>query len=75
MTQEEKAQKIPPLRMQAHWLIAQSVTHPKPSNKLAGSYTRTEDNKTRDGNKAVIRQPGKPQHIDPLVWPCYSRLT
>jgi hypothetical protein len=42
MTEEEKAQKNPPLRMQAHWLVAQTIAHPKPSNKLASPNARTE---------------------------------
>jgi hypothetical protein len=30
--------------------------------------------KQQKPNKAVIRQPGHPQHIQPLVWPWQPRL-
>ena len=66
---ERNSRNAPTLRMQAHWLVAQSIAHPKPSNKLESPNTRTDENKTRNGNKAIIRQPWHPQHIEGFVFP------
>jgi len=68
-SKRENPRLCPTLRMQAHWLVAQSIAHPKPSNKLASPNTRTDENKTRNGNKAIYASRGIHRILRVLYFP------